>query len=318
MNPQIPEIYLNDHNQLKIHQTLEKYGVAVLLDYFTPEQAQTWKTDIINWLASKSGDLDPEKPQTWVSKNMPYGPRHGMMQSIISHAPTFFEIREALYPLFSDLWQTNKLYTSLDGASIHPPIYETKKTKDWPHIDQTRTDVKCIQGQAVLSDSTAVFRCTPGSHLKHQEILELCNKVGDRTNWCKLNEPQIKIIKSWFADNRWQIPIYSPPGSVVLWYSNTIHSAARNQPKDQGWRTTVYVCMRPTDQYTKQNINSVRNAALSGRTTNHWGTKTFPKRPGFYLQPKRSEAIEDLTDNPHQLVNDYSPLMSKLLAIESW
>ena len=316
MNPEISEIYLETYDLKKTQDTLEKYGVVVLLNYFSKDQAETWKSDLIKWLGDLSPALNVKDTTTWCPKNMPYGPRPGMMQSLVSHAPTVFEIREAMYPLFKDLWDTEKLYCSLDGASVHPPIYETKRAKDWPHIDQTRTDVKCIQGQVVLSESTATFRCTPKSHLKHQEIIELCAKEGDTSNWCKFNQLQLKVIQPMF--DKWQLPIYSPPGSVILWYSNTIHSAARNQKKDKGWRAVVYVSMRPTEQYTTQNKSTLRKAAISGRTTNHWGSNTFPKRPGFYMQDRRSDAIEVLTDHPEQLVPEHTPLMQKLLALEEW
>ena len=71
--------------------------------------------------------------ETWTNGNIPSGPRRGMYQSIISHCPVAWKLREKLYPLFCGLHGTKELITSIDGATFMPPIQGSNK--DWPHID---------------------------------------------------------------------------------------------------------------------------------------------------------------------------------------
>src|SRR5579871_2438537 len=128
------EFYLDRFDPALIRETLDKWGVVVIKSHFSDTQVDQWFLQIKNWLKSISPGLtDDEK--TWIEKNLPYGPRRGMMQSLISHCPTVWNIREAFYPLYSQILQDEKLYTSIDGATMHPYIPTDKK--DWPHIDQT-------------------------------------------------------------------------------------------------------------------------------------------------------------------------------------
>jgi len=294
-------IYFEPGDDVK--PALEKYGVVVIKNYF--KKPEKYKKRLVKWLINLSDGLT-ENGSTWIPANMPYGPRRGMMQSLIGHCPTVWRLREKMYPLFCQLHNTEDLYTSIDGASIHPPIYGNKK--DWPHIDQTMEEPWCIQGQAVLSSSTATFRCTPKSHLKLKEILEVCGKEENKSNWLKFNDEQVGQLKEMFK--WWQMPIYAPAGSVILWNSKTIHSAQRNLEGDESWRCVVYVCMRPQNQFTKRNLTTLKRSVRECRTTNHWGTRMFSKRQGsFRGMHNRIESVEDYTDDPEQIgcVLDYDP-----------
>lgn len=315
------EIYLNkDATTSEIKETLKKYGVCVLQNYFTEEQALDHKLNIIKWLQSISEGLTDEG-ESWTPNRLPHGPRYGMMQSLISHCPEVWKIRKEMYPLFVQLWETEDLLTSLDGATVHPPT--PNKGEDWPHIDQTVLDKECYQAQVILSDTTASFRCTPTSHLHTKKILKICNEENNTSNWLKFNETQIYILRKWFGE-KWQLPIHTTAGSVILWNSNTIHSAKRNDQNEEinenipfdKWRCVVYVCMRPKSHFSKRNITTIQRAAREGRTTNHWGERMFPKRPGGRYPLPRIEKIEELSDNPEQLVIEYDELTRKLTALD--
>lgn len=308
-------IYLETYDPEMVKKILHQYGVVVIKSFFSPEQADIWKQEVIHWLISISDRLT-ENPQTWTSRNIPYGPRLGMMQSLISHCPTFWKIREAVYPIFCQLYDTNKLLTSMDGATVHPPIHDGSK-KDWPHIDQTVEDLWCVQGQVVLSETTASFKCTPTSHLKHREILESVGKVGDPSNWLKINQTDklAKIFGQW-----WQVPIHSPSGSVILWDSKTIHSAQKNDLEDKtGWRCAFYVCMRPAAEYSPEQVQQLASCFHQGRSTNHWGTKVFPKRPSDIKIDRKNDSLEEYSEHPERLViKNPSTLVQKLVGLQPW
>jgi len=295
-----------------VKNVLDKYGVVVIQNYFKkPEKS---KKRIVKWMVSISDELTEDK-ETWKSSNMPYGPRYGMMQTLVTHCPEVWKIREKMYPLFADLHNTKELYTSMDGASVHPPPTKKSPTKDWPHIDQTKSDPWCVQGQAVLTTSTSVFRCTPKSHKKNKEILELCGVEENSSNWLKFTPDQIEQLKEMFKF--WQMPIYAPAGSVILWNSKTIHSAQHQLQNDNSWRCVVYVCMRPQDQFTNRNKTTLKRCVQECRTTNHWGTRMFGKRQGSFRGLRnRNQSLENLSENPERigsvLDNDPSEIIKKI------
>lgn len=291
-------IFLDKDTDIKkILKILDKFGVVVIQNYFSKPKKQ--KRKIVEWLTTISKELTTEK-ESWITKNMPYGPRYGMMQTLISHCPEVWKIREKMYPLFCKLHNTTELYTSIDGASVHPPNKKKTPLKDWPHIDQTTEGPWCIQGQAVLTTSTSVFRCTPKSHKKNNEILKICENENNKTNWLKFNDEQIKHVEKMFK--YWQMPIYAPAGSVILWNSKTIHSAQHQLQGDTSWRCVVYVCMRPCNQFTNRNKNTLKRCVRECRTTNHWGTKMFSKKQGsFRGMSNRNASLELLSDNPEQI-----------------
>ena len=308
-------------NRKKLQEILDEYGVVVIEDYFKFSKCNEYMKSIVDWLILNSDNLTMDH-KTWLGKNLPNGPRVGMMQSIISHCPTIWEIREKMYQLFKVLWGDEDLITSIDGATIYPPK-KSRKTKDWPHLDQTLLEPKCIcyQGEAVLTNTTAAFVCSPKSHKIHKEILEACNKKPSKSHWLKFNKQQIEKVKRMVLNTggKWQIPIYAPAGSLILWRSTTIHSAQRivesvvKIPNDiwLGWRGVVYVCMRPKSHLTKTELTRLRKAATEGRTTNHWGTKIFPKNGRYKVD--RGEKLNKLHDNPETLVFNNTVLLNKLV-----
>ena len=305
------EVYIDAFDGDRVNEILDEWGVCVVKSHFTAEYSEVAKTRIVDWLEK----LSPQLKSKWSINNLPYGPRFGMMQSLVGHCPAVWELRERLYPLFREIWKEDALLTSIDGASVHPAVVH--KSADWPHIDQTKVDVRCVQGEVVLTDTTATFRCTPKSHKKHLELLKMADKVDDASNWLKLDGAMQAKLKPLFE--HWQVPIHAPAGSVIFWLSNTIHSAKRNDPIDDGWRCVVYICQRPESHFTERQKKTLRRAATEGRTTNHWVTRLFPKRPGSMYRNPHAKEIEQLTDNPEQVVMpNPSPLLRKLTALEPW
>ncbi len=53
--------------------------------------------------------------------------------------------------------------TSMDGINVRPHMAPYQNGKDWAHIDQTipNNPFLCVQGQVILSDTSACFRASP-------------------------------------------------------------------------------------------------------------------------------------------------------------
>jgi len=141
-----------------------------------------------------------------------------------------------LLDVLSDVDVLPDFVSSCDGINIQPNIASDNagrngegKDSDWAHVDQTvrRDPYRCVQGQVVLTQTDACFRCSPGSHKIFDEIMDLCYiGKGDKSNWCKFKKDQIPKVKALMPqEDNYQIPIRVNRGSVILWLSTTVHSS---------------------------------------------------------------------------------------------
>ena len=285
-------LHTTDPSSLKI--ILEKYGVAVLDNYFDDIYADNVFNAVKKWLIDLNIGLTNDE-QTWNSTNTPIGPKFGLYQSIISHCPTFWELREKIYPLFQIIYNNDKLWTSIDGASFYPGSKKPKNKQDWAHIDQTiASTFMCYQSQFVASDTSATFVATISSHLKHEEIVELADIKDKNSNWHKFSNSEVKQLKTIFQKN-YQTQIHAKKSSVIFWDSRTIHSARFQDFNDKRWRAVFYVSMRPIESFTQHSKELIKKAAIEGRTTNHWASKIF-----------------DINDRSEQKNNELMHLMNNL------
>lgn len=292
--------------------TLKKYGVAILENYFEDGYEDKIFNSVKQWLISLNIGLTDDN-STWTTKNVPMGPRYGMYQSIVSHAPAFWELREKMYPIFQELLGNIDLITSIDGASFYPTINSPKSKSTWAHIDQTvSSKFMCYQSQYVASDTDASFVCTPGSHKKHRTILKKFSIVSD-TNWHKFSEGEVVTLEEMFGDN-YQVPIKAKKGSIIFWDSRTIHAAKYPDNKEDKWRAVFYISMRPRDTFTEENINTIKEAVVDGKTTNHWGTTIFKPFDRFKV---KNDGVVDLVKNSKRLsyVDKFTETQKKIAGL---
>ena len=210
---------------------LDRYGVVVVKNLFDRHTTLRWRDGMIDWLKNLNTGLSND-PSTWDPVHMPHGPRKGMMQSLISNCPTMWEMRTEFLKLYGKLWnmEAEDLVTSLDGASILPPVPKLEG-KDWPHVDMVSQIDRIVdpsggiqvQGQIVLNDSNGGFVCSPCSHLLHKEVVSMARS---RSDFFKLDDGEQEVVRQKLAaiNGAWQTLISAPAGSVILWRSSTIHS----------------------------------------------------------------------------------------------
>jgi hypothetical protein len=289
---------------------LQNDGVVVIEDVFKPEECTEFCDEIARCFQRLCPKVipTPAGAKTWIPSNLPPGPRSGLFQGLVANFPPVWDIRT--HPRVRDIFtraysglrdtEVTDFFSSMDGINVRPhtaPFHEETEGGpyvDWAHLDQThRNDTYwCIQGQVVLSDSTACFRCSPKSHLVYGDLLD---KAGNEKNtgWCKFTKTQIPEIRKTIEDagGSWQLPIRSKRGSVILWLSSTVHSAM-TQTKErvrleegQGdkwkdWRFVVYTCYRPKNECDNKHADRLKQALRENRCTNHSGVKIFPVARG--------------------------------------
>lgn len=312
----------------EVFEDFKRDGVIIVSDIYSPQECDDLVKETVESFKKINPDLDysDEKVRsTWTKPNLPPQTRSGMFQSMIGHINPVNRVREnpQYKQVFREMYSRIKtnfdgnLIASIDGINIKPnlvrPYHNPLSNKDWAHMDQTiRGDVfKCIQGQMVLSNTTAAFRCSPGSHHVYEKILdELGIDVKDKGNWAKLPAEKYdkcrEIIET--SGGTFQVPIYAPKGSCILWFSTTLHSAKHSdgpeipKPEDPwfGWRAVFYITYRPSSEFTHRQKDKIIKNIEANRTMNHWNTKTFPKTTGkgFYPTSNYNVNIQKYINNP--------------------
>ena len=172
-----------------ITQFIKENGYLVIDDLFSKEECDSLVDQTINAFQTINPNLNHKDEKSWVAPQLPPQTRTGMYQSLISNIKPVREVREneKYKRLFSEIYSRIKpeynsgdeLVCSIDGINFKPNNrgpYSKSITRDWAHLDQTKRDdiYKCLQGQVVLSNTSACFVCSPKSHKIHKQILEIC------------------------------------------------------------------------------------------------------------------------------------------------
>ena len=327
-----------DRNRTRFCEIYKEYGVVVIEDVFKEEECNRLMEDIISSFEGLGTGINRNDPKTWGGYNAPPQTRPGLFQALMSHLPSIWDTRTdpRVYLPFSILYNNLReeedipLIPSIDGINVKcnsTPLFDINKSKDWPHLDQTerkREDVefgsrddntfKCLQGQLVLTQTTASFRCSPRSHKVFNTVLDLAGiKMEDKSNWCKFNiedEELINRIKDVVinqAKGVYQMPIYVNKGSFIIWSSSLIHSAKLSDRIEDpspdpflGWRGVLYISYRPREEFTPSQINKIKKYILENRVMNHWNTHVFSKLPGGRYQSsiKRAPTLIKIIQDP--------------------
>lgn len=324
-----PSISIHDTDfSTKLVDEFKKNGLVVINHVFTDPECDQLMDGIVNSFVQLGTGIDlNDLEKTWKEENLPYMTRSGLFQCLMSNLKEVWDIRshQNVEKIFETIYFSlrgkpiKNFIVSGDGINIKPNIgpIQTGQSKDWAHLDQTiRNNIyKCVQGQAVLTNTTASFVASPKSHLVFEKILDTLKvDKNDTSNWVKFSPNQIEVVKKIVLDNsgQWQIPIVCQKGSFIIWSSTLIHSA-RLQTKIEvpsltdkylGWRGVVYVCYRPKDEFTSREISKRQEAYKKNRVTNHWGTKIFALKPGFwrnYIGINYHSNIVSLCKNPQQV-----------------
>ena len=314
-----------------IAMALKEQGVIVISGFFDKEFCDDKMERIVSSIEMLGSGVDRNDMETWIPENLPPQTRPGMYQGIIGNNPEIWEVRqnEDYQRLFKEMYlrlkpktfkASDKLIASIDGVNIKPNKlgpYKKANSMDWAHMDQTKRGdtYACIQGQVVLSDSDACFRCSPRSHKVYEQILDVLNiPATDKGNWAKISgkgreaiEDECKTLVE-NAGGNWQVPVLASAGSVILWLSTCVHSAQlaeKARPNDisnfwNGWRGVFYICYRPENEFGKRDKTRYQKCIDENRVMNHWGTKLFEKnRTGRFMGDQMYHpAIGELIRNP--------------------
>ena len=259
---------------------LAKNGYVVIPNVLDHEKAIVYYDRFWDWLEEFNTGIDRDDSQTWKGDNWPSN-SHGIFQNYgIGHAQFVWDMRTEpnVIQVFKDLWKTEKLLTSFDGANMSKP---SNRSGAWAHVDQgpKKVGFQCAQGFVSLSDcgdddgGLVVYE---RSHLLHEKFFKVHERKVTK-DWYKFDTDSDELR---FYQSCKQIKVNCKAGDMVLWDSRTVHYNKTPSLKSK-CRSVIYVCMTPKKLATKNDLEKKVSAFKYGRMTSHWPHKPilFPINP---------------------------------------
>ena len=282
----------------------ETEGYVVLRQAVPPGQVAAAVDAIWQFL-----DMDRHDPDDW------YRPPHGPsgLVELYQHQ-AFWDNRQSprLYRAFCQLWKTDKLWISLDRASLKLPQSPRHPDWTWPSfmhwdLDLDETPVQFgVQGVLCLSDTTVEqggFHCIPGMH---REVLE----------WSRIPPQQRHPQVLPFEPGRMRA-IPAKAGDFIFWHRALPHGNGINRTDRP--RIAQYILATPAGY----NISMFDSGGETGRS------KACTDRPAFAAETLRRQRIaewERRTGPAGRALDPreagppatLTPLGRKLLGIDLW
>lgn len=271
---------------------LNEYGVCVITDVIPPDQCDTHRHALQQWLQTFPAN---QKPLHISSLIQSYG---------IAHHPAVWATRLATKPVFEQIWQTSKLHSSTDGIAIgEPPELGSNRFAEQVaggaglHVDQCR-----YQGAVYLEEATAddwCFQVLLHSHKHHQQLFASADPADDSD--VEVGGDEYQALSSdqqeWYKQRGChEQRIAVPKGAMVLWDSRTIHAGAparmRRAHTDR-WRYVVFVSMTPAIWSSANDVARKVKAYHDAQVSFHWSSRGFGL---FASQDVTSQSITELPD----------------------
>jgi len=234
------------------------------------------------------------------------------------HHQAFWNNRQhpRIYGAYCQLWKTEKLWVSIDRASLKFPSTEGWNHQGFLHWDYNIWDENTpfgLQGVLCLEDTgddQGGFHCVPGIHKWYKEIpkqVQIGSTVLDKWNTLgfPINVPE--EAKNKFPMKSKVIP--AKAGDLIIWRREIAHGVGRNTSDSP--RLAQYIAMFPS-RYNHPTAVSVQEC-LERETTwdriNMWKNCENPKgKPGDdrRIEQQKKQAAE------------LTPLGMKLLGLEDY
>ena len=260
----------------------EQNGYVVVRGAVPPGNCRVAAEAVWEFLGMNSAD-----PDTWY----PDPPRRNIMVEMFHHQ-ALWDNRQApkIHEAFSQIWETDRLWVSLDRASLNPPQREqyayTGPFLHWD-FDLTRPVQLLVQGVLYLTDTAAdqgAFACIPGFH--HHLLPWLANLPQDV-------DPREEVRKRHAQE---AVYVAGKAGDLVIWHSRLPHGSSPNTSDSP--RVAQYISMMPA----RDDDEDLREQRITG-----W-------------RERLTGLGQNRTDKEHQhgKTAELSSLGRKLLGLDRW
>lgn len=197
-----------------------------------------------------------------------------------------------VYGAFADIWETEKLWVSIDRVNLNPPARPDWDFQGFVHWDidtSLRPLPQRVQGVLSLVDVPADaggLQVVPGFHRHFEDWVS--TQPADRN-------PRIPDMTGLELQS-----ISTKAGDLVIWHSLLPHGTGRNNSSRP--RLAQYITMFPA----REDEEAMRQERIS-----LWRERKSPERKFFPGDPRRWE-IE------HSATAELTPLGEKLLGLKQW
>lgn len=201
---------------------------------------------------------------------------------------------QKVYNAFADIWNTEKLWVSIDRANLNFPMREGHQYEGFIHWDyDPATKPQNVQGVLALADQTdenmGGFQCIPWL-FKNFDIWVQSQPEDKNPFRPNITGLEDKIVK---------VPLEA--GDLLIFNSALSHGIRPNNTKDKV-RIAQYVSMMPAQE---------ENQALKDWRINSWKNRIAPEGYAFPGDPRNWEQ----TKYERAKLNE---LGEKLLGLKAW
>lgn len=256
------------------YEKLKSKGYTVVTDVLTSEECDETIGQYKEWLSQfKDGD--------W-----PYSANSLIQRYNVGHMhPTWF-VRLKSKKVFAQVWNTEKLLTSVDAIAIGRPPEESDESfhrpgEHWLHLDQSavREGLHAYQGGVYLEEAAEndwTLHVLEGSHLLLKEFYDENERATGRSivndYYSLLNEDVNEMQRKGCQLKR----VAVPKGGMVLWDSRLVHANAspvKGRKHPGRWRYVVFVSMTPAIWASREDMKKKREAYDTVVMTTHWSSQ---------------------------------------------
>jgi len=245
----------------ELRQQIAEHGYYVVKGAIPRERALGYRQQAFQWLENFGLGFDRNDEATWVNEKLPPHIKGGMMGSHVYHEQWVWDIRTepGVTGAFAQLWSTDKLTTSFDGAAIM--LHHRKDVKPepkWPHMDQSpnRSGLFCVQGLVNLNvngpEDGGLLVLKGSNKLEEEYFRQFPEEKKNHNSWGPADWYGFtEVQQQWFYERgcEW-IKVCGEPGDLFLWDSRTMHQ--NEPPRGDRDRVCTYVTMAPVELLSEQ------------------------------------------------------------------
>ncbi|GAA6032119.1 hypothetical protein JCM8097_007082 [Rhodosporidiobolus ruineniae] len=273
-------------------EDLHRDGYAIIRGAVPEDRALHYREKAYEWIEKFPLGFKRDDPSTHTQGHIPIVKKGGMFHHSIGHEKFLWDLRQepGLIAPFAELWGTEELLVSYDGANVSlPGAMQDPNQPAWWHIDQDpdRRGFLCAQGLVNLApngSNDGGLMLFKGSHKLNDEYF---TKAWDRKAGVILKGDEAQDdffgfddeIIAWHKERgcEW-IKTELNPGDLVIWDSRTVHYNV--PPRGDRDRVAAYTCFMPARLAAPEQLKRKQELFESRQMTTHWPcTNLFAKSP---------------------------------------
>lgn len=317
LSDDLRELYIDfetcTHNPDVLTKCLAANGVIIVTGVLSKSVCDDISRRIGEVIETLSYNASLHDLSTWKRENMLPQTASGAFSRGIGNSQPVWDVRTnpRVGKVYEWVYGTDDLVSSIDMVTWKPYAepYHNPYDNDWAHTDNANMFEQCVQGQVVMTNTTAAFVCSPRSHLICTQLLGFRRKHNINENMDDRLEARRMVEK---VGGKFQVPIIVPAGSVIIWLSSTLHSAkmvdrpvvpyvpSKADPW-YGYRSIVYLTFKPRVNVSTEELSNLKSVFLRNGTTRHDGTE-FPVTSFDLIQEKNNIVYHPRI---REIYNDY-------------